>query len=255
MLRKVVNCFRSLYLWGNLQQVRVLVRMVDCCELLSFFVPLGEFTAYTLNIIANTSCELLSFFVPLGEFTANFKVMENQLSLWIAFVLCTFGGIYSLTCNITTKIGVVNCFRSLYLWGNLQPHAYGRLLSLCCELLSFFVPLGEFTAYRHDAECKAVLWIAFVLCTFGGIYSDKDKRDAWVRVVNCFRSLYLWGNLQLTHHRNNIVIGCELLSFFVPLGEFTATWIWIPKRLSLWIAFVLCTFGGIYSKSANLLVM
>ena len=41
---------------------------------------------------------------------------------------------------------VVNCFRSLYLWVNLQRRLRGCLLSLSCELLSFFVPLGEFTA-------------------------------------------------------------------------------------------------------------
>ena len=41
-------------------------------------------------------------------------------------------------------------------------------------------------------------------------------------VVNCFRSLYLWVNLQRFKERPVLVLSCELLSFFVPLGEFTA---------------------------------
>ena len=41
-------------------------------------------------------------------------------------------------------------------------------------------------------------------------------------VVNCFRSLYLWGNLQLVQSPVAVMVSCELLSFFVPLGEFTA---------------------------------
>ena len=66
----VVNCFRSLYLWVNLQQALNLIDLYDCCELLSFFVPLGEFTAPPDGGQDQTCCELLSFFVPLGEFTA-----------------------------------------------------------------------------------------------------------------------------------------------------------------------------------------
>ena len=49
---------------------------------------------------------------------------------------------------------------------------------------------------------------------------------AWQGVVNCFRSLYLWVNLQLTSYCVLFGIGCELLSFFVPLGEFTASAQW-----------------------------
>ena len=92
---------------------------------------------------------------------------------------------------------VVNCFRSLYLWGNLQLHRGTAPYSSRCELLSFFVPLGEFTAERLPSY-------------FNG------------KVVNCFRSLYLWGNLQRRNVIKQTRPSCELLSFFVPLGEFTA---------------------------------
>ena len=37
----VVNCFRSLYLWVDLQHIGDIVHYVAGCELLSFFVPLG----------------------------------------------------------------------------------------------------------------------------------------------------------------------------------------------------------------------
>ena len=37
----VVNCFRSLYLWVDLQPISLAIAMVTSCELLSFFVPLG----------------------------------------------------------------------------------------------------------------------------------------------------------------------------------------------------------------------
>ena len=40
----------------------------------------------------------------------------------------------------------MNCFRSLYLWGDLQRHGGAGKQNNSCELLSFFVPLGGFTA-------------------------------------------------------------------------------------------------------------
>ena len=40
--------------------------------------------------------------------------------------------------------------------------------------------------------------------------------------MNCFRSLYLWGDLQPSYDTFRHSKGCELLSFFVPLGGFTA---------------------------------
>ena len=92
-------------------------------------------------------CELLSFFVPLGWFTADFKAIEKGKALWIAFVLCTFGLIYSNGDGKVLADVVVNCFRSLYLWVDLQPYFSLRTSRVCCELLSFFVPLGWFTAH------------------------------------------------------------------------------------------------------------
>ena len=67
----VVNCFRSLYLWVNLQHLSIIPVSRSGCELLSFFVPLGEFTAKGRCMLSDDGCELLSFFVPLGEFTAS----------------------------------------------------------------------------------------------------------------------------------------------------------------------------------------
>ena len=61
----------------------------------------------------------------------------------------------------------MNCFRSLYLWVDLQ----------------LFMNNNEF-----------------------------------FDVVNCFRSLYLWVDLQLNPVLTFAPLGCELLSFFVPLG-------------------------------------
>ena len=143
---------------------------------------------------------------------------------------------------------VVNCFRSLYLWVDLQRLIDRLFISTCCELLSFFVPLGWFTAVDVTGHQVEVLWIAFVLCTFGLIYSRNINNIVssivvncfrslylWVdlqlfaslaagrRVVNCFRSLYLWVDLQQCEDRKGTGYGCELLSFFVPLGWFTAT--------------------------------
>ena len=61
----------------------------------------------------------------------------------------------------------MNCFRSLYLWVDLQQD------------LSFRLPPA---------------------------------------VVNCFRSLYLWVDLQRDSVQKKVKESCELLSFFVPLG-------------------------------------
>ena len=74
----VVNCFRSLYLWVNLQRSWLTARCGSRCELLSFFVPLGEFTAFTGTAYVEIGCELLSFFVPLGEFTASARTKINS---------------------------------------------------------------------------------------------------------------------------------------------------------------------------------
>ena len=166
------------------------------CELLSFFVPLGWFTASINLRLISLCCELLSFFVPLGWFTADAPLVAFRGLLWIAFVLCTFGLIYSPASFVLSFISVVNCFRSLYLWVDLQRADSLWCRSCCCELLSFFVPLGWFTA---------------------------------ISKIKSF---------------NN---SCELLSFFVPLGWFTAFHFHMLLFVKLWIAFVLCTFGLIYS--------
>ena len=168
----VVNCFRSLYLWVDLQQSFYHNLSLLCCELLSFFVPLGWFTALRTMSIFSSSCELLSFFVPLGWFTAKDLNVTVAIRLWIAFVLCTFGLIYSRKRVLHAQGKVVNCFRSLYLWVDLQLHVSLRKPPACCELLSFFVPLGWFTARHPDCQRDPSLWIAFVLCTFGLIYSS-----------------------------------------------------------------------------------
>ena len=168
----VVNCFRSLYLWVNLQRKGECRWHWNCCELLSFFVPLGEFTACHRLCNVPVCCELLSFFVPLGEFTAASAAKAVEWRLWIAFVLCTFGWIYSQVSDLRDFVVVVNCFRSLYLWVNLQHGCLESYQCNSCELLSFFVPLGEFTANCRSSKTASSLWIAFVLCTFGWIYSN-----------------------------------------------------------------------------------
>ena len=218
----VVNCFRSLYLWVDLQ----LIMWAGVCQ---------------------GGCELLSFFVPLGWFTAPLRGDSGGRELWIAFVLCTFGLIYSLHELRYPLVKVVNCFRSLYLWVDLQPFREKRENDKSCELLSFFVPLGWFTAGPLIRKNTAVLWIAFVLCTFGLIYSAGCVKSKRLAVVNCFRSLYLWVDLQQGGVRAYHARSCELLSFFVPLGWFTALVVSEFAATLLWIAFVLCTFGLIYS--------
>ena len=293
----VVNCFRSLYLWVDLQpncpRVDSFV-VVNCFRSLYLWVDL-QLWPLTEKILI--SCELLSFFVPLGWFTAVMTRQKNSAELWIAFVLCTFGLIYSrllywrtkrrvVNCfrslylwvdlqhhlNWFAKKSVVNCFRSLYLWVDLQPWFRTDVLHHGCELLSFFVPLGWFTASLVQQSHAAELWIAFVLCTFGLIYSYTIFRAhgslvvncfrslyLWVdlqrgsigtiitTVVNCFRSLYLWVDLQRSISLVFVYLSCELLSFFVPLGWFTAQCQQKALAEKLWIAFVLCTFGLIYS--------
>ena len=168
----VVNCFRSLYLWVDLQPPTRRRHRLGGCELLSFFVPLGWFTALDLQ-------------------------HDTSSRLWIAFVLCTFGLIYSCCARIANLNSVVNCFRSLYLWVDLQLRLCSHQSIASCELLSFFVPLGWFTAMYLISVLTGMLWIAFVLCTFGLIYSLSLSDDTLPDVVNCFRSLYLWVDLQL----------------------------------------------------------
>ena len=159
-----MNCFRSLYLWVDLQHKPNTYHKEPRCELLSFFVPLGWFTAVWLRW--NTSCWL-----------------------WIAFVLCTFGLIYSNKAIEANTVRVVNCFRSLYLWVDLQP-------------------------YRQVSDDNGV--------------------------VNCFRSLYLWVDLQHSLITSWRLPSCELLSFFVPLGWFTAhnRIFWILRSCELLSFFV-----------------
>ena len=86
-----MNCFRSLYLWVDLQLQRrdgQGAGVVNCFRSLYLWVDLQHVRIYS-------------------------------------------GG-----------INVVNCFRSLYLWVDLQRYVIPEGLSVSCELLSFFVPLG-----------------------------------------------------------------------------------------------------------------
>ena len=242
------------------------------CELLSFFVPLGWFTAVlddvagdrqlwiafvlcTFGLIYSRAAEWVSLrWLWIAFVLCTFGLIYSLLvwrcpdtELWIAFVLCTFGLIYSGNAVVEAKGKVVNCFRSLYLWVDLQRVWRSIASNGSCELLSFFVPLGWFTAPIIRATEQTLLWIAFVLCTFGLIYSKEPPAVSLLKVVNCFRSLYLWVDLQPKNISWLVTTSCELLSFFVPLGWFTAE---LPSGGLfgvLWIAFVLCTFGLIYS--------
>ena len=51
-------------------------------------------------------------------------------------------GDFNLLVNKVEQEEAVNCFRSLYLWVDLQHCRGGLFCHGCCELLSFFVPLG-----------------------------------------------------------------------------------------------------------------
>ena len=206
-----MNCFRSLYLWVDLQQEADTGVTPRGCELLSFFVPLGWFTAsYPQTApawrlwIAFVLCTFgLIYSYPLFKrfrivlwiafVLCTFGLIYSKAwstvrisRLWIAFVLCTFGLIYSRTGIATIIRTVVNCFRSLYLWVDLQLRLLLSRTKPRCELLSFFVPLGWFTAAAAFRFLSSLLWIAFVLCTFGLIYS-------WGETVRKVADWYILG--------------------------------------------------------------
>ena len=271
-LKIVVNCFRSLYLWVDLQQAwsfcwwayLLWIAFVLCTFGLIYSISIKRVSCSTV-VNCFRSLYLWVDLQPISYSKRSSRVVNcfRSLYLWVDL---------QHEVHQTANVNVVNCFRSLYLWVDLQPNAAPVASVLGCELLSFFVPLGWFTAYPQMEFLSPELWIAFVLCTFGLIYSHRrDGRRLWL-VVNCFRSLYLWVDLQQGAITINGVEGCELLSFFVPLGWFTAPFgrrvrrtrcellsffvplgwftaiqclIWL--RSVLWIAFVLCTFGLIYS--------
>ena len=166
--------------------------------------------------------------------------------LWIAFVLCTFGLIYSFSANLE---------RVCQLWIAFVLCTFGLIYSFqsfpICEPLLWIAfvlcTFGLIYSWLSSPNSDTQLWIAFVLCTFGLIYSLSLMRLISVEVVNCFRSLYLWVDLQLKIPQHHFDTSCELLSFFVPLGWFTAMYAEERTPEELWIAFVLCTFGLIYS--------
>ena len=86
----------------------------------------------------------------------------------------------------------MNCFRSLYLWVDLQLFDN---LPIILDVVNCFRSLYLWVDLQHD-----------------GVKSFTGS------VVNCFRSLYLWVDLQLGITTPSATRGCELLSFFVPLG-------------------------------------
>ena len=156
----------------------------------------------------------------------------------------------------------MNCFRSLYLWVDLQHPSEVIAVAVSCELLSFFVPLGWFTAILTDLCLWRLLWIAFVLCTFGLIYSNSSNRKQhyplWIAFVLCTFGL-IYSLRSISTARSTLWIAFVLCTFgliysnnncgqltadgwFTALHELHHPWIW------LWIAFVLCTFGLIYSS-------
>ena len=181
----VVNCFRSLYLWVDLQQIAKSPIIGTGCELLSFFVPLGWFTADIITALLCPGCELLSFFVPLGWFTA-FCIRGPFISmLWIAFVLCTFGLIYSSCGRCRYSAAVVNCFRSLYLWVDLQRSRSPLWARSGCELLSFFVPLGWFTAAAERALAGLCCELLSFFVPLGWFTAHSLQNSMGQRVMNC----------------------------------------------------------------------
>ena len=86
----------------------------------------------------------------------------------------------------------MNCFRSLYLWVDLQPTDINKAIE---SVVNCFRSL--------------YLWVDL---------QPPAREVGGNMVVNCFRSLYLWVDLQLRWGGRSTTGGCELLSFFVPLG-------------------------------------
>ena len=96
----VVNCFRSLYLWVNLQLIKIYSANRTSCELLSFFVPLGEFTAQSLQDVVGQrvmNCDRKrkswSFQTGISLFIKGLEILSEEFELLL--YLGKRGGIFS----------------------------------------------------------------------------------------------------------------------------------------------------------------
>ena len=95
-----MNCFRSLYLWVNLQRRLLILCSGQSCELLSFFVPLGEFTAQSLQDVVGQrvmNCDRKrkswSFQTGISLFIKGLEILSEEFELLL--YLGKRGGIFS----------------------------------------------------------------------------------------------------------------------------------------------------------------
>ena len=156
-------CFRSLNLW-YLPQLHVLNSLRhQGCDLLSFF----EFMIFATTVFSYTAgapgCDLLSFFEFMIFATTIALYTNFNAPLWFAFVLWIYDICHNWDRHHPGHSTVVICFRSLNLWYLPQPPLWPWLVSVSCDLLSFFEFMIFATTIALYTNFNAPLWFAFVL--------------------------------------------------------------------------------------------
>ena len=138
---------------------------------------------------------------------------------------------------------VVICFRNLYLWYSDTTKIFNSTGIPCCDLLSKFISLifwynatatetetspvvicfRNLYLWYSDTTCyfigaaRVSLWFAFEIYIFDILIQLLFCLCLCVRVVICFRNLYLWYSDTTSPFSEASCSGCDLLSKFISL--------------------------------------
>ena len=134
------------------------------------------------------------FSVSLGYKTTDIVANTTGYLLWIAFIF-------------------------QYLWDTKQLQNIVSLLSVGCELLSFFSIFG----IQNNIHYKQTLSQPVVNCfhfsvSLGYKTTNDETFNATIGLWIAFIFQYLWDTKQPKEEQNKIITGCELLSFFSIFG-------------------------------------
>ncbi len=164
----VVICFRNLYLWySDTTALKAIERKISC-DLLSKFISLIFWynNWYTIPYTDTVVICFRNLYLWYSDTTCR---TDKQICvmLWFAFEIYIFDILIQQTKKPNHDEIVVICFRNLYLWysDTTNTNVLGRKLG--CDLLSKFISL--------------IFW-----------YNTKLQTARTIKVVICFRNLYLW---------------------------------------------------------------
>ncbi len=137
-------------------------------------------------------CDLLSKFISLIFWYNEIVADYIEELLWFAFEIYIFDILIQHKRATTLPLGVVICFRNLYLWYSDTTQSSGSnhaWVVICFRNLYLWY---SDTTNQIANICHFELWFAFEIYIFDILIQRTKPMDVGYIVVICFRNLYLW---------------------------------------------------------------